>query len=121
MSALKKVESAARSAASAASKVKGMQHGGSAIVAAQQGFSGIVNRPTTYRGIHMGESFSPELVTVTPLTRGTGNHFGPTAASSGGGGSGTRTIVIEVHNILDGREIGKFVRKVALDEIGTQI
>ena len=86
MSALRRIGSQARSAAStAASKVRGMQHGGSAVVAAQQGFSGIVNRPTTYRGIHMGESFSPELVTVTPLTRGTGNHFGPTAGSGGGG------------------------------------
>ena len=95
-----------------------MQHGGSAVVAAQQGFSGIVNRPTTYRGIHMGESFSPELVTVTPLTRGTGNHFGPTAGSGGGG---SRSVVIENIVVLDGRVIDKRIREVALDGIGTQI
>ena len=36
----------------------------------------------------MGEGFAPELVTVQPLTRGTGNHGGPTVSSSGGGGMG---------------------------------
>lgn len=67
----------------------------------------------------MGESFSPKLVTVNALTRDIGNHFGPTAAL-GGRGRGA-PIVIEVHNILDGREIGKFVKKIALEDIGIQI
>ena len=31
----------------------------------------------------MGEGSKPELVTVTPLTRGTGNHSGPTVSSGG--------------------------------------
>ena len=97
-----------------------MQHCGSAIVAAQQGFSDIVNRRTTYRGIHMGESFSPELVTVIPLTRGTGNHFGLTAASGGGGCSG-RILTIEVTVILDNKVFGRAVKKVALEDIGIQI
>lgn len=86
MSALRREKSQARSASKAAAGVRGMQHGVSAIVATQQGFSGIVNRPTTYKGIHMREGFSPELVTVTTLTRGTGNHFGPTVEGGSGGG-----------------------------------
>lgn len=119
VSALRRVESQARSAARAASGVRGFQHGGAAIVTAQQGFSGIVSAPSTYKGIRMGEGFSPELVTVTPLTRGTGNHFGPTMGSGGGGGG--RPVEIHIHNILDGREIGRFVNKVALEDIGIQI
>ena len=31
----------------------------------------------------MGEGRKPELVTVTPLTRGTGNKSGPTVSSGG--------------------------------------
>jgi hypothetical protein len=70
----------------------------------------------------MGEGFAPELVTVTPLTRGTGNHHGPTVSNSGlGGGGSGRPIIIKVHNILDGRELGRFVKKVALDDVGIQI
>jgi hypothetical protein len=36
----------------------------------------------------MGEGFQPELVTVQPLTRGTGNNTGgPSVSSKFGGGS----------------------------------
>ena len=118
VSALKKVESAARSAASAASKVRGMQHGG-AMVAAQRGFSGIVSSPSTYKGVHMGEGFSPELITVTPLTRGTGNHFGPTANSFSG--QSGQPIVNNINVILEGRVIQRFVEKTALSNVGIQI
>jgi hypothetical protein len=42
----------------------------------------------------MGEGHEPELVTVTPLTRGTRNTSGPTVSSGGsfGGGRGGRSI-----------------------------
>jgi hypothetical protein len=40
----------------------------------------------------MGEGFKPELVTVQPLTRGTGNHTGPTVSSSFGNGGGGRQL-----------------------------
>jgi hypothetical protein len=50
----------------------------------------------------MGEGFTPELVTVQPLTRGTGNQGGPTLSSSCGGGSG-RPIVIENIIALEGQ------------------
>lgn len=50
----------------------------------------------------MGEGSKPELVTVMPLTRGSGNHGGPTV-SSGGGGSG-RPIEIHLHNEVGVRE-----------------
>ena len=70
----------------------------------------------------MGEAFKPELVTVQPLTRGTGNHGGPTVSSSpGGGGSGGRAIEIHVHNEINGREIQRIIRKVALSDIGLQV
>ena len=46
----------------------------------------------------MGEGFQPELVTVQSLTRGTGNHSGPTVSS--GGGSGGRPLEIHTHNLL---------------------
>lgn len=97
-----------------------LQHGGSFIAAGQHGYSGIVDTPTTFKGVRMGESFRPELVTVTPLTRGTGNHSGPTVQSGrgmGGGGSVTINNIIT----LDGRQIAQFVRKVALDQVGMQI
>jgi hypothetical protein len=67
------------------------------------------------------ELFAPELVTVTPLTRGTGNHNGPTVSSDGLKGSSNRPIVIEVHNILDGREIRRFVKKRVLSDVGLQV
>ena len=46
----------------------------------------------------MGKGFQAELVTVQPLTRGTGNHRWP-AVSSGGGSSG-RPLEIHTHNFL---------------------
>ncbi|HEU5461712.1 MAG TPA: hypothetical protein VFU79_05525 [Nitrososphaeraceae archaeon] len=67
----------------------------------------------------MGEGFKPELVTVQPLTRGTGNHGGPSVSSSGRGSS--RPIVIENIIMLDGRVIDKRIRKVALDGVGLQV
>jgi hypothetical protein len=119
-SALNSMAAAARKATSAASSVGGFQHGGS-FFSAQRGFSGIVNTPTTFRGGRMGEGFAPELVTVTPLTRGTGNHHGPTVSSSLGGGGGGRPIEIHVHNEMNGREFSRFIKKVALEDIGVQI
>ena len=119
-SALNKMAAAARKAASAASKVGGMEHGGSFIASAQKGYSGIVNTPTTFKGVRMGEGFAPELVTVQPLTRGTGNHGGPTVSSQSGGG-GSRPVVIENIIVLDGHVIDRRIRKVALDGIGLQV
>ena len=46
----------------------------------------------------MGEGFQPELVTVQSLTRGTGNHSGPTVSS--GGGFVGRPLEIHTHNLL---------------------
>jgi hypothetical protein len=81
-----------------------------------------VNRPTTFGGVRMGEGFKPELVTVTPLTRGTGNHGGPTVSSSyGGGGVSSKPIVIENIIMLDGQVIDRRIRKFALDEFGLQV
>jgi hypothetical protein len=97
----------------------GFQHGGG-FFHAQGGFSGMVNRPTTFKGGRMGEGFRPELVTVTPLTRGTGNHTGPTVSGGSAiGGGGDQIINITV--MLDGRVIQRFVEKTALAGIGVQI
>ena len=53
------------------------------------------------------------------MTKGTGNHNGPTVSASGGGSS--RPIVIENIIMLDGRVIDKRIRKVALDGVGLQV
>ena len=98
--------------------ISGMEHGGAFIGRGQGGFSGIVDRPTTFKGVHMGEGFKPELVTVTPLTRGTGNHSGPTL---GGGGGGNQPIINNITVVLDGRVIQRFVEKTALNNIGLQV
>jgi hypothetical protein len=74
--------------------VDGIKHGGSFVIHAQKGISTVVDRPTTFGGVRMGEGFAPELVTVTPLTRGTGNQSGPTVGSGGRFGAG-QPIVIE--------------------------
>ena len=63
----------------------------------------------------MGEGSKPELVTVTPLTRGTGNQSGPTVSSDGKFG-GSKPIVIENIITLEGQVIDRRIRKVALDE-----
>ena len=68
----------------------------------------------------MGEGSKPELVTVTPLTRGTGNHSDPTV-SSGGGFGGSKPIIIENIITLDGQVIDKRIRRVALGNMGLQI
>jgi hypothetical protein len=68
----------------------------------------------------MGEGSKPELVTVTPSTRGTGNHAGPTV-SSGGRFGGGQPIVIENIITLDGQVIDRRIRKVALDGYGLQV
>ena len=67
----------------------------------------------------MGEGFKKELVTVTPLNKGTGNTSGPTVSSGGGsmGGSG-RSIEIHVQNEIGGREVQRVIKKVALEDIG---
>ena len=99
-----------------------MEHGGSFITAmAQHGFNGIVSQPTTFKGVRMGEGFKPELLTVQPLTRGTGNHGSPTVSSSQIGGGNNRPIEIHVHNEINGREIQRIVKRVALDYIGLQV
>jgi hypothetical protein len=101
-------------------KPSGLEHGGAFMAMAQHGFSGIVDRPTTMGGVRMGEGFKPELVTVQPLTRGTGNHSGPTVSSSPIGGN-NKTIVIEVPVIIDNRVFGRAVKKIALEDIGLQV
>ena len=101
-------------------KPSGIQHGGSFLTHAQKKFSGIVDTPTTMNGVRMGEGSKPELVTVTPLTRGTGNTSEPTV-SSGKGFGGGRPIVLKNNIILDGRIIDKRIRKVALDEYSLQV
>ncbi|MGB9168757.1 MAG: hypothetical protein WCB31_07520 [Nitrososphaeraceae archaeon] len=85
-----------------------MQHGGSFVTHAQHGFSGIVDTPTTFRGVRMGEGSKPELVTVQPLTRG----------SFGGSG---RPIVIENIITLDHQVIDKRINRVVLGDIGLQV
>jgi hypothetical protein len=70
----------------------------------------------------MGEGFKEELMTVQPLTRGTGNHGGPTVSSSDGTGGGSgRPIEIHLHNEIGGREIQRIIKKVALEDIGLQV
>lgn len=101
---------------------RSVQHGGSWIASGQHGFSALVNQPTTFKGVRMGEGFRPELVTVQPLTRGTGNHGGPTVSSSvGGGGGPQRDIIVPITVVLDSRVIQRFVEKVALNNIGLQV
>lgn len=105
-------------------KPSGLEHGGAFMTHAQHGFSGIINQPTKFGGVRMGEGFKPELVTVTPLTRGTGNTNGLTRAAGGsstGGGSGGGVANITIPVILDGREIGRASKKFALDDFGYQI
>ena len=54
------------------------------------------------------------MVTVTPLTRGTGNPSGPLVSNGGWfGGGGRQPIVIENINTLDGQIIDKRIRKAA--------
>ena len=54
----------------------------------------------------MEEGFAPELVTVTPLTRGTGNQSGRTV-SSGGRFGRSKPIIIENIITLDVHVIDK--------------
>lgn len=49
-------------------KPSGTQFGGSWIKGMQWGGSKIIDRPTRFDGVNMGEHYKPELVTVTPLT-----------------------------------------------------
>ena len=60
-------------------------------------------------------------MTVTPLTRGTGNQSGPTVSSGGRFGGGGQPIVIENIITLEGQVIDRRIRKVALDRISNQI
>lgn len=59
-------------------------------------------------------------MTVQPLTRGTGNHGGPTVSSTSGGRGGG-PIEIHLHNEVVGREFQRVVKKVALEDFGLQI
>ncbi len=68
----------------------------------------------------MSEDFRPELVTVTPLTRGTGNYAGRTVSSKGSG-EGGEPLTYVINGILDGRVIDSKIEKVALKNIGLQI
>lgn len=77
----------------------------------QHGFNLIVNILTTFGGVRKGEGSQPELVTVTPLIRGTRNHSGPTV-SSGGEFGGSKPIIIENIITLDGQVIDKRIKKV---------
>ena len=62
----------------------------------------------------MGEGFAPELVTVQPLTMGTGNHQGPTvSSSSGGGGESSRPIIIEIPVVIGKRVFGRAVKQLS--------
>ena len=76
-----------------------------------------------FLGVRIGEGFKPELVTVQPLTRGTGNHGGPTVSSSGGGSGGGsgRPIEIHLHNEVGGREFQRVIKKFALEDFGLQV
>ena len=70
----------------------------------------------------MGKDFRPELVTVQPLTRGTGNHSGPTVSSSDRSGRGSSgEIVNNITVVLDGRVLQKFVEKTALHGFSLQV
>ena len=69
----------------------------------------------------MGEGGAKELVTGTPLKRGTGNQSGPTVSRGGSFGGSGRPIVIENIITLDGRIIDKRIRQVALDGISRQV
>ena len=64
----------------------------------------------------MGEEFKPELVTVTPLTRGTDNHTGPTLSAGG-----SRPLEIHIHNEGGVREFQTVIKKVALEDFGMQV
>jgi len=55
------------------------------------------------------------------LTRGTGNHGGPTVSGSGIGGGGNQPIVNNITVVLDGRVIQRFVEKTALHNIGLRV
>ena len=59
----------------------------------------------------MGEGSKPELVTVQPLTRETGNHSDAIVSRGRGFGGSNRLIVIENIITLDGQIIDKRIRK----------
>ncbi|HTH22820.1 MAG TPA: hypothetical protein VL854_11435, partial [Nitrososphaeraceae archaeon] len=122
-SALNKMAAAAKKAAAARASVGGMEHGGSFVTHAQKGFSGIVNRPTTYKGVRMGEGFKEEMITVTPLTRGTGNHMGPTVSSDKGSGGGRSNTPINfvIPVVINNREFGRAVKQTTLEDMGLQV
>jgi hypothetical protein len=69
----------------------------------------------------MGEGGAPELVTIQPLTRGTGNHGGPTVLFGiGDAGGGVKPSEIHVQSEINGGEIQRIIKKV-LNYIGLQI
>jgi hypothetical protein len=73
-----------------------------------------------FSSIHYRSGFNSKLVTIQPLTRGTGNHGGPTVSSGIGAGGNNRPIEIHVHNKIGGREFQSH-KKVALEDIGLQV
>jgi hypothetical protein len=89
----------------------------------QHGYQGIIGAPGNVGGVKVGEGFRPELITVTPLTKGTGNHYGATMGGGFGspGGRGGGEVVNNITVVLDGRVIQRFVEKTALAGIGMQI
>ncbi len=69
----------------------------------------------------MGEGSKPELVTVTPLTRDTGNRSIPTFSTGGRFGGSGRSIGIENIITIDGQIIDKRIKKVALGDYGNMV
>jgi hypothetical protein len=72
-------------------------------------------------GVRMGEGSKPELVTVTPMTRGTGNHTGPTISSGGSRGGSRGEVTINILVIVHEREIARISKKFALEDFGFQV
>ena len=81
-----------------------------------------INWLTIFKVVRIGEGFAPELVTVQPQTRGTGNHQGQTVSSGRGmGGGAGQSKEIHIHLNVDGREFKKVVTKIALEDFGLQV
>ena len=80
-----------------------------------------IDCPTTFKGVRMDEGFLPELVTVQPLTIGTGNHQGPTVSSSGGRRGSRGMVEIHLHNEVGGREFQRIIKQPTLGDYGLQV
>ena len=62
-----------------------------------------------------------ELVTITSLTKGTGNHGGPTVSNTSASLRGSRPIEIHIHNEIGEREVQRVIKNVALEDFGYHI